>query len=70
MQTVKQNTAAPTRKVSYAGIGAVAGTLIAAGMHASNVAYLKAFIGYPGVEAAIGGGLAFVFAYIVKERLQ
>ena len=44
MTTIKQHTAAPTRKVTAAGIGGVAGTLIAAAFSASNVPFLKSSI--------------------------
>ncbi len=70
MQNVKQATAKPTRKVSFAGLGAIVGTMAAAAMNASGVPFLTNFIAYPGVESAIGGGCAFAFAYLVRERLS
>jgi len=70
MQTVSQNTAKPTRKVGYAGIGAIVGTIVAGAFNASGVPALMQFINYPGIEAALGGGFAFIFAYLVRERLQ
>jgi hypothetical protein len=69
MTTFKQNTAAPTRKMTAVGIGAVAATMIAATMSASEVAFLLRLLDYPGFESAMGGGLAFAFGYLAKERL-
>lgn len=68
MKTANQPTAAPTRKVTAAGIGAILGTLTAAAMHASAQPGLLKFISYPGVEAALGGLFAVVMAYAIKER--
>lgn len=67
MTTFKQNSAAPTRKVTAAGIGGVAGTVIAAAFAASGVPFLEQFVAYPGLEAAIATATAFIAAYWIEE---
>jgi len=69
-QTTNQSTMAPTRKQRFVAQGAVVATLITALMHASGYPFLLKFIGYPGVEAAIGGGLAWLFGYMAKEYVR
>jgi len=66
-QTTNQSTMAPTRKQKFVARGAVVATLLTALMHASELPFLLKFISYPGVEAAIGGGLAWFFGYMAKE---
>ena len=64
----KQPSAAPTRKVTAAGVGALVATVLAGVLTALQVPVVDRIFGYPGFETALGGLIAAGFAYYAKER--
>jgi hypothetical protein len=69
MQTFKQPTAAPTRKVNAALLGGAVATVFMAVFAIFLPAEFARLQQVPGFETAIGSLVSVALAYMVKERV-